>query len=60
VTLFSTLWYVVLIAQPYGSIDYYWKILVPPIMGAIVFILIGLYMMKSGAKKEKEREIQLL
>jgi putative Mn2+ efflux pump MntP len=44
-----------LVAQPYGGIDYYyWKILVPPIVGSIVFIVIGVYMMKSGAKKEQE------
>ncbi len=33
---------------------------VPVIVGGIVFILIGLYMMKSGTKTKKEREIQLL
>ena len=43
-----------LVAQPYGGIDYYWKFLVPPIVGSIVFILLGLYMMKSGATKEEE------
>jgi uncharacterized membrane protein (DUF373 family) len=33
---------------------------VPVIVGGIVFILIGLHMMKSGTKTKKEREIQLL
>jgi len=56
VALFSVSWYTILTAQPYVNIDYYWKLLVPPVVGTIVFILIGLYMMKSGAKKEK-REI---
>jgi xanthine/uracil permease len=37
-----------------------WSYLVPPIVNRSVFILIGLYMMKSGAKKEKEKgKIQL-
>ncbi len=36
----------------------YWRSMVPIIVGAIVFILIGLYMMKSGVKKEKSK-IQL-
>ena len=48
--LFTVLWYTV-IASPWG--DWNWKYLVPPIAGPAVFILIGLYMMKSGAKKEK-------
>jgi putative Mn2+ efflux pump MntP len=33
----------------------YWKSMVPIIVGAIVFILIGLYMMKSGVKKEQNK-----
>jgi putative Mn2+ efflux pump MntP len=33
----------------------YWKSMVPFIAGAIVFILIGLYMMKSGVKKEQSK-----
>jgi len=57
VALFSLSWYTILAAQPYVNIDYYWKLLVPPVVATIVFILIGLYMMKSGAKKEK-RETQ--
>lgn len=44
----------------YFQSDHYWEFMVPPIVGASTFILIGLYMMKSGAKKEKERKIQLL
>jgi putative Mn2+ efflux pump MntP len=55
--LFSILWYT-MIATPFY--DWNWRYLVPPIVGAAVFILIGLYMMKSGVKNEKEREIQLL
>jgi len=31
----------------------YWKLLVPPAAGASIFMLIGLYMMKSGTKKRK-------
>jgi putative Mn2+ efflux pump MntP len=60
IALFSISWYTILTAQPYVNIDYYWKLLVPPVVGTIVFILIGLYMMKSGTKKEEEEKIQLL
>lgn len=57
ISLFSILWYAVVVA-PFYQLN--WRFLVPPIVGALVFILIGLYMMKSGLKKKKEREIQLL
>jgi putative Mn2+ efflux pump MntP len=55
VALFSTLYYTIAFFSPYA--DY--RFLVPPIIGSVVFILIGLYMMKSGTKKE-ERKTQLL
>jgi len=62
VALFSIIWVNVLfITRFYGpfvfgpSIDFQ----VPFIAGAIVFILIGLYMMKSGVRKQKESETQL-
>jgi len=60
IALFSISWYTILTAQPYVNIDYYWKLLVPPVVGTIVFILLGLYMMKSGTKKREEGKIQLL
>jgi len=60
VGLFSILWYTLLTGPGYYGIDYYWKFLIPPTAGAVVFILIGWYMMKSGVKKGKEKEIQLL
>jgi len=47
VGLFAILWsYIV-----YPS-EYYLRSSVPVIVGGIVFILIGLYMMKSGAERE--------
>jgi len=55
VVLFGIIWFNVIIAMrtyPYAvgpSIDFQ----VPFIVAAIVFILIGLYMMKSGVKKEE-------
>jgi len=55
--LFSVLWYAILAASFYS---WSWRYLVPPIVGPGVFVLIGLYMMKSGTKKQKERKIQLL
>jgi len=57
VILFSTLWYVLAFG---GYWPNYWRTLVPPIVGAVVFILIGLYMMKSGTKREEQGKIQLL
>jgi xanthine/uracil permease len=58
IILFSIFWYT-LISTPF----YYWNwgYLVPPIVGSTVFMLIGLYMMKSGTEKEKEEgKTQLL
>ena len=54
--LFQMLW--CLSMYSYYSSDY-WRSMVPIIVGAIVFILIGLYMMKSGVKKEQGK-IQLV
>jgi putative Mn2+ efflux pump MntP len=59
ISLFSILWYTI-IATPFYYGAEYWKYLTPPIVGAVVFILIGLYMMKSGAKKREEGKTQLL
>ena len=57
ISLFTILWYTV-IASSLSEVD--WRYLVPPIAGSVVFILIGLYMMKSGAKKGEEGKTQLL
>jgi hypothetical protein len=52
VGLFSIVWYVAQLSSPYNvTANYYWNALVPPIIGTVVFILIGLYMMKSGVKQ---------
>ena len=59
ISLFSILWYTI-IATPFYYGAEYWKYLTPPIAGSVVFILIGLYMMKSGAKKGEEGKTQLL
>jgi len=55
VGLFGILW---MIAVWNGHMDPFWmlKQAVPVIVGGIVFISIGLYMMKSGVKKEKKSE----
>ncbi len=37
----------------------YWKSLVPPIVGAVVFIILGYYMMKSGVKKDNSKQTQM-
>lgn len=46
VGLFTVVWHYTI----YNS-DYYLRSSVPLIVGGIVFILIGFYMMKSGVKK---------
>jgi hypothetical protein len=45
--LFSTIWYFLISSR---DIFYYrnWLYIVPQIVGSIIFMLIGLYMMKSG------------
>ena len=58
VILFSLLWYVLVLFAPLNV--YTWKYLTPPVIGSVVFILIGLYMMKSGAKIEEEKKTRLL
>ena len=53
VYLFGILWMIIVwdgYMDPFRML----KQAVPLIVGGIVFILIGLYMMKSGVKKEKE------
>ena len=47
VGLFSVLWY-----NAIHPSEYFLRSSVPVIVGGVVFILIGLYMMKSGVKKK--------
>ncbi len=56
IALFSTSYYTIILGSPF--LDR--RLLVPPILGTVVFILIGLYMMKSGTTKREERKTQLL
>jgi hypothetical protein len=51
VGLFGILW-ILVVWNGYGNRFAMLKDQVPVIVGAVVFILIGLYMMKSGVKKE--------
>jgi len=55
VVLFAILWY-------FSTVIPYWyyvqNVLVPPIVGGVVFILIGLYMMISGIEKEEPPPFQ--
>jgi len=48
VALFAIVWYNAVIIQYRPAVEYQ----VPFIVGAVVFIFIGLYMMTSGARKE--------
>lgn len=51
--LFNSLWSIATaFLRGWDPPWYYWE--VPNIVGGIAFTLIGLYMMKSGVKKEKE------
>jgi hypothetical protein len=54
--LFSTIWYILLASLSSQTTYFSWGNWVPPIAGAITFLLIGLYMMKSGTRREKESE----
>ncbi len=51
VGLFGIIWMVAVVLYPANSMKFI-EGLVPFIVGGVVFILIGLYMMKSGAGKE--------
>ena len=53
--LFGVLWMVTVVMYPANRLEFL-KGLVPFIVGGVVFIFIGLYMMKSGVKKKKESE----
>ena len=49
VVMFSILWEV----RHYAVLSQGLEYNVPPMVGAIVFILLGLFMMKSGVKREQ-------
>ena len=50
IILFSTLWQFAFI-EWYHDVSRMFRYSFPIIVGAVVFILVGLYMMKSGVKK---------
>ena len=52
VGLFGIVWVVAVVMYPANRMEFL-KGLVPLIVGGVVFILIGLYMMKSGVKKKE-------
>ena len=53
VGLFGIVWMVAVVMYPANRMEFL-KGLVPLVVGGVVFILIGLYMMKSGVKKKEE------
>jgi putative Mn2+ efflux pump MntP len=53
--LFTIFWYTLAIST---GLDLVY--LAPAIFGGIVFLLVGLYMMKSGTKKKEEGKTHLL
>jgi len=54
--LFSTIWYILLTSVSSQTAYFSWGNWVPPITGAVTFLLIGLYMMKSGTRQKEESE----
>ena len=54
VSLFEIFWMVTVVMYPANRMEFL-KGLVPLIVGSVVFVLIGLYMMKSGVKKKAEQ-----
>jgi biotin transporter BioY len=53
VSLFGMLWMITVVMYPENRIEVL-KGAVPVIVGGVVFLLIGLYMMKSGVKERSE------
>jgi hypothetical protein len=51
VSLFEIFWMVTVVMYPANRMEFL-KGLVPLIVGSVVFVLIGLYMMKSGVKEK--------
>ena len=52
IAVFSALWWLAL-AEPYNR-EFFVKFLTPYVVGAVVFIIVGFYMMTSGVKKQTE------
>ena len=53
VTLFGIFWMLAVVMYSVNRMEFL-KGLVPLIVGGVVFILIGLYMMRSGVKRKVE------
>jgi len=53
VLLFWLLWTIVVLSKP-SQLDSIWKTSVPTIVGSVVFILIGWFMMESGTTTEEQ------
>jgi len=53
-TLFWIIWFALIAILSSSGTYFIWQGWVPSIVGAILFILIGLYMMRSGIVKRKE------
>lgn len=53
--LFTVFWYTLAISTGLSLVY-----LGPEVFGGIVFLLVGLYMMKNGTKKKEEGKTQLL
>jgi putative Mn2+ efflux pump MntP len=49
--LFTILWYAFINSMRERYISFDWTNQTPQLVGAIIFILVGLYMMNSGVKK---------
>lgn len=49
VLLFGVFWMVAVVMYPPSRVEFF-KGLVPLIVGGVVFVFVGMYMMRSGAK----------
>lgn len=53
IEVFSVVWSVAVIYPPHVDIWQLVKVITPVVVGGVVFIIVGFYMMKSGVEKKK-------
>jgi len=51
VVVFSIVWSLAAFPEAYNR-EWFVRFMPPPLVGSVVFIIIGFYMMKSGVKKQ--------
>ncbi len=53
IEVFSVVWFLAVMYRPYLNVWGLVKTITPIVVGGVVFIIVGLYMMKSGVKKKE-------